>query len=178
MASVSHPRNLNGPGVRGSNKDATSSYPAPGSGNNHNPKSGTSIHGGTFIGGNVNSGETGAFTQQINIHAQLNDGSGLHILYHSAALEATHDSADNYAQPRCHPETCTEMLEKLYNWCIRSEWPEGSEGESEELDSEQCPVLWLYGPAGAGKSAIMRTLAEQLATSGQLGGSFFFKRGH
>ncbi|KAJ7243986.1 hypothetical protein C8J57DRAFT_57909 [Mycena rebaudengoi] len=138
-----------------------SSYPAPGSGNNHNPKSGTSIHGGTFIGGNVNSGET-----------------GLHILYHSAALEATHDSADNYAQPRCHPETCTEMLEKLYNWCIRSEWPEGSEGESEELDSEQCPVLWLYGPAGAGKSAIMRTLAEQLATSGQLGGSFFFKRGH
>ncbi|KAJ7266524.1 hypothetical protein C8J57DRAFT_1015198, partial [Mycena rebaudengoi] len=90
----------------------------------------------------------------------------LHMLYHSVALEAMHDSADNDIQPKCHPETRTEMLEKLHNWCTVSEWSRG------------LPVLWLYGPAGAGKSAIMRTLAERLAECGQLGGSFFFKRGH
>ncbi|KAJ7248301.1 hypothetical protein C8J57DRAFT_1672725, partial [Mycena rebaudengoi] len=58
------------------------------------------------------------------------------------------------------------MLEKLHNWCIASKWSRG------------LPVLWLYGPAGAGKSVIMRTLAECLADSGQVGASFFFKRGH
>ncbi|KAJ7195857.1 NACHT domain-containing protein [Mycena rebaudengoi] len=125
-----------------------------------------SIHGGTFIGGSVNNGETGVFVQQINICAPLNGCAGLQILYRSVSPEAMHDSMDNDAQPKCHPETRTKMLEKLYNWCIVSEWFRG------------LPVLWLYGPAGAGKSAIMRTLAERLAECGQLGGSFFFKRGH
>ncbi|KAJ7209924.1 hypothetical protein C8J57DRAFT_1200738 [Mycena rebaudengoi] len=92
--------------------------------------------------------------------------TALQILHHSVSLEAMHDSADNDAQPKCHLETRTKMLAKLYNWCIASEWSRG------------LPVLWLYGPAGAGKSAIMRTVAERLADCGQLGGSFFFKRGH
>ncbi|KAF7346664.1 putative nwd2 protein [Mycena sanguinolenta] len=42
----------------------------------------------------------------------------------------------------------------------------------------QTTILWLYGPAGAGKSAIMQTLARELQDAGRLGGSFFFKRGH
>ncbi|KAJ6471559.1 hypothetical protein C8R45DRAFT_1104524 [Mycena sanguinolenta] len=47
------------------------------------------------------------------------------------------------------------------------------------LDPDPKPtVLWLYGPAGAGKSAIMQTLAGRLKDAGVLGGSFFFKRGH
>ncbi|KAJ7248303.1 hypothetical protein C8J57DRAFT_1672739 [Mycena rebaudengoi] len=109
-------------------------------------------------------------TSGVNIHGgnfyDLNHGSGLHVLYQNVSLEAMHDSADNDAQPKCHPETRTKLLKKLYSWCIASEWSEG------------LPVLWLHGPTGVGKSAIMRTLAERLAKCGQLGGSFFFKRGH
>ncbi|KAJ7245761.1 hypothetical protein C8J57DRAFT_1190748 [Mycena rebaudengoi] len=106
------------------------------------------------------------------------------MLYRSVSLEAMHDSADNDAQPKCHPETRTKMLEKLHNWCIVSKWSRGSDpyrpldDPRREVSIEGLPVLWLYGPAGAGKSAIMRTLAERLAECGQLGGSFFFKRGH
>ena len=37
-------------------------------------------------------------------------------------------------------------------------------------------LMWIYGPAGAGKSAIMQTLAELLEELGILGGSFFFFR--
>ena len=41
--------------------------------------------------------------------------------------------------------------------------------------------LWLYGPAGAGKTAILQAIAEFLCSpsgSGQnFGGSFFFSRG-
>jgi Parvovirus non-structural protein NS1 len=40
-----------------------------------------------------------------------------------------------------------------------------------------CSVYWLYGPAGAGKSAIAQTIAEHCAKEGQLAASFFFSRG-
>jgi hypothetical protein len=39
-------------------------------------------------------------------------------------------------------------------------------------------IIWLHGPAGAGKSAIMQTLARELQVAGRLGGCFFFKRDH
>ncbi|KAJ7245803.1 hypothetical protein C8J57DRAFT_1190790 [Mycena rebaudengoi] len=185
-ARLSHLRGVNPPGGDfGSNNGALSSHASPWVGDAYDQPR-MNIHGGTFIGGNINSGET-----------------GLHILHRSVSLEAMHDSADNDAQPKCHPETRTKMLEKLYNWCIASEWSDAFEQESQDSeweseDSEQesedshpeqdstsikvvpeaCSVLWLYGPAGAGKSAIMRTLAERLADSSQFGGSFFFKRGH
>jgi hypothetical protein len=39
------------------------------------------------------------------------------------------------------------------------------------------PIFWLNGMAGTGKSTISRTFAQSLAEKGQLGASFFFKRG-
>jgi len=38
-------------------------------------------------------------------------------------------------------------------------------------------VLWLHGPAGAGKSAIAQTVCERAAKRGDLAASFFFARG-
>ncbi|KAJ7908113.1 hypothetical protein B0H13DRAFT_1715555 [Mycena leptocephala] len=107
--------------------------------------------------------------------------AGIHILHRAVALEAMHDSADSYPQPRCHPETRSKMLDKLWNWAIKSEWSEKGRrwpSYTEKTTQKGLPVLWLHGPAGAGKSAIMRTFAERLANAGRLGGSFFFKRGH
>jgi hypothetical protein len=37
-------------------------------------------------------------------------------------------------------------------------------------------ILWLYGPAGAGKSAITQTIAELLERAGLLAAAFFFSR--
>jgi hypothetical protein len=37
-------------------------------------------------------------------------------------------------------------------------------------------ILWLYGPAGAGKSAIAQTIAELLEEAGFLAAAFFFSR--
>ncbi|KAJ7705528.1 hypothetical protein B0H17DRAFT_670258 [Mycena rosella] len=115
----------------------------------HEPR--TSITGGTFIGGNIN---------HIQRHGEL----GLYILYRVAANDAAHDSGERYPQPRCHPETGTTILHDINAW-----------------SSEQDPsssVLWLHGPAGAGKSAIAQSLCQTLEEEGRLGGSFFFKRGH
>ncbi|BCR98592.1 NACHT and WD40 domain protein [Aspergillus luchuensis] len=38
-------------------------------------------------------------------------------------------------------------------------------------------IFWLNGGAGTGKSTIARTVAQSFETKGQLGASFFFKRG-
>ncbi|KAJ6465466.1 hypothetical protein C8R45DRAFT_787194, partial [Mycena sanguinolenta] len=58
---------------------------------------------------------------------------------------AIHDSTDSFMEPKCHPETRTQMLEDLRKWALDPR--------------PKTTILWLYGPAGAGKSAIMRTLA-------------------
>lgn len=56
------------------------------------------------------------------------------------------------------------MLEKLSNWSSK--------------DEPNSRVLWLFGPAGAGKSAIALSFCQKLEAEGHLGATFFFKRGH
>ncbi|KAJ6523014.1 hypothetical protein B0H19DRAFT_653334, partial [Mycena capillaripes] len=85
------------------------------------------------------------------------------MLHRAVALEALYDSAESFPQPRCHPETRTELLDRLYRWAT-------------DKDTAHS-IRWLYGPAGAVKSAIMQTLCQRLQDVGRLGGSFFFKRG-
>jgi hypothetical protein len=109
-----------------------------------------SIHGSTFI-----------TTENINHqHGEV----GIHILSRAIASEALYDSAERFDQPKCHPETRTELLDNLYDWAIDP--------------TSRNPIHWLHGPAGAGKSAVMQTLCGRLQEAGRLGGSFFFKRGH
>ncbi|KAJ7804339.1 hypothetical protein B0H14DRAFT_2527353 [Mycena olivaceomarginata] len=89
--------------------------------------------------------------------------AGIGILHRAVSLAALHDSVESYPQPRCHPETRHKLLEDLSAWCN---------------DSRKAPsILWLHGPAGAGKSAVMITLSKRLQEAQQLGGTFFFKRG-
>ncbi|KAJ7845482.1 hypothetical protein B0H13DRAFT_2409730, partial [Mycena leptocephala] len=125
----------------------------------------TSISGGTFIGGNVN---------HIGHHGE----TGLHILHRAIAGDAFHDSAERHPQPRCHPETRTEMLDKLWNWTCGNYCFNGNDVDSENEDHSGRKIIWLYGPAGAGKSAIAQSLCQKLEAEGCLGGAFFFKRGH
>ncbi|KAJ6555410.1 hypothetical protein DFH09DRAFT_1165320 [Mycena vulgaris] len=111
-----------------------------------------SIHNGTFINAQ-------------NVHHNYRQGeTGINILHRAVALEALHDSADSFPQPKCHPETRKKMLDDLWEYATNPQPPD--------------QILWLYGPAGAGKSAIMWSLCERLQAAGQLGGAFFFKRGH
>jgi hypothetical protein len=49
---------------------------------------------------------------------------------------------------------------------------------SDEDNEPSSGILWLYGPAGSGKSAIAQSFCQKLKEEGRLGGSFFFQRGH
>ena len=93
---------------------------------------------------------------------------GLHTLLRlGVSLGAIHDSAERHPPPNCHPDTRKAVREIILDW-IRNE-------------NSASPFFWLYGPAGAGKTAILQAIAELLCSpseSGQnFGSSFFFSRG-
>lgn len=59
---------------------------------------------------------------------------------------ATYDASSRDTPPRCHPGTRTQILEEVQT---RIHDPSGL-----------TRIVWINGPAGVGKSAIMQTLAE------------------
>ena len=81
------------------------------------------------------------------------------------SLGAIHDSAERNPPPNCHADTRKAVRKIILDW----------------IQSEVSSFFWLYGPAGAGKTAILQAIAELLCSpspSGQkFGGSFFFSRG-
>ncbi|KAJ6569211.1 hypothetical protein B0H19DRAFT_1134858 [Mycena capillaripes] len=87
---------------------------------------------------------------------------GIQILHQVAVLGAMHNSAETFPQPQCHPRHGRQY---------ERGWPGAQHSNTPKH------ILWLYGPAGAGKSAIMQTLCQRFRDTGILGGSFFFKRG-
>ncbi|KAJ7722069.1 hypothetical protein DFH07DRAFT_1007248 [Mycena maculata] len=89
---------------------------------------------------------------------------GMNILYRYVAMEALHDSGERFPEPACHPGTRTQILEDLRAWSIDT--------------TPESTLLWLYGSAGVGKSAIAQMFAGDCQSRNRLGASFFFRRGH
>ncbi|KAK8045624.1 hypothetical protein PG993_005648 [Apiospora rasikravindrae] len=78
------------------------------------------------------------------------------------ALDAAFDSHAEEHNATCLQGTRVGILRDIEEW-------------AHDTNSET--VFWLNGMAGTGKSTIARTLAHTASSAGQLGGSFFFKRG-
>jgi len=78
-----------------------------------------------------------------------------------------HDSSARDPPPRCAEGTRINVIKDILTWIMD---PKPTQS-----------VLWLSGPFGNGKSAIMQTIAETLRNDSQtshlLAGSFFFGRG-
>lgn len=78
------------------------------------------------------------------------------------ASGAFHNSAERYDPPKCHPNTRKAVIQEIIKWT--------------ENDSLSYPFLWMYGPAGSGKSSIAQTIAEILEQGKKSVASFFFAR--
>ena len=78
------------------------------------------------------------------------------------AKGASFDSHMEEHNAKCLPNTRVELLHEIMEWA---------------KDRNGKPIFWLNGMAGTGKSTIARTVAQSFAENGQLGASFFFKRG-
>ncbi|KAF9473573.1 hypothetical protein BDN70DRAFT_843349, partial [Pholiota conissans] len=102
----------------------------------------------------------------------ITGGEFTHINYAQSAFDklkdisapsALYDSSARYDPPKCHPNTRVAVLEYLIGWIFGRNDPEAL-------------IMWLYGPAGAGKSAILQTIAEYCAEKDKHLASFFFGR--
>ncbi|KDR67104.1 hypothetical protein GALMADRAFT_1129347 [Galerina marginata CBS 339.88] len=112
----------------------------------------------------------GQFHQQINTHQHIHHHNLVskgpwERLLEAASSTAFYNSNDVHDPPKCHPKTRVAVLDKIMNW-IRG------------LNSEtrDALIMWLYGPAGCGKSAIGRSIAELCYEEGILVASYFFSR--
>ncbi|KAK6969402.1 NACHT domain-containing protein [Favolaschia claudopus] len=105
----------------------------------------------------------------MSIENKIDDSNvqeiALRILYNASAADATHDAAESFTHPPCHPNTRLKILDDLTTW-------------SQDTSDSASQILWMHGPAGTGKSAIVQSFCEQLQDRASLGASFFFKRGH
>ena len=88
---------------------------------------------------------------------------GSDILYRATATNAFHNSYERFDPPKCHPNTRIAVLEKIMKWI---KW----EGDLDAF------IMWVYGPAGAGKSAIAQTIAEMCEEEMIMLASFFFSK--
>ncbi|EIW79954.1 hypothetical protein CONPUDRAFT_38307, partial [Coniophora puteana RWD-64-598 SS2] len=77
-------------------------------------------------------------------------------------MGAEYNANENRSFSRCLPETRVELLDNL---CT-------------SMQGTDRKVIWLFGEAGSGKSAVAYTVADRLRTSKRLAATFFFSRNH
>ncbi|KAF9441295.1 hypothetical protein P691DRAFT_739799 [Macrolepiota fuliginosa MF-IS2] len=77
--------------------------------------------------------------------------------------DAFHDSSARDPPPSCHPGTRRNLIDTITSWGL---------GTSQHTE----PMLWMYGPAGVGKSAVAQTCSERLAEGDKLGAALFLSR--
>ena len=89
--------------------------------------------------------------------------TGLEQLKAATAPGAFHNSRERRDPPKCHPHTREAILQKIIDWVEK------------KINTDPF-ILWLWGAAGAGKSAIAQTITELCHEQKLLLGSFFFSR--
>ncbi|RYP58063.1 hypothetical protein DL770_010515 [Monosporascus sp. CRB-9-2] len=111
----------------------------------------------------------GRCTQIVSLALQVDQTSIILDLDQKTVLDklpvaegATFDSHAEEHNPTCQRDTRVDLLREI------SRWADNPRAEA---------VFWLNGMAGTGKSTISRTVARSFSKTGQLGASFFFKRG-
>jgi hypothetical protein len=88
--------------------------------------------------------------------------SGSEIWQRHVSPDALHNSLEQSNSPKCHPNTRTAVLKDILSWT--------------EDDTSETQVLWLHGPAGAGKTAIGHSVVEMSQERKQFAAGFFFSR--
>ncbi|KAF9440574.1 hypothetical protein P691DRAFT_780053, partial [Macrolepiota fuliginosa MF-IS2] len=110
-------------------------------------------------------GASGWIVENFNIYAQETIGhssSEMKLLLKEIIRGAQYDSSARDPPPECHPGTRVKILERMRTWFFH-------------MDPQKA-FLWIYGPAGVGKSAVVQTFAEALAAANRLGATLFFSR--
>jgi hypothetical protein len=90
---------------------------------------------------------------------------GFELLQKAVAPGAFHDAGDTFDPPKCHPNTRTAVINRIMDWILGL-----------GPDDQNAVILWFYGPAGAGKTAIAHNIAKRCELEKLLLANFFFSR--
>ncbi|KAJ2915829.1 hypothetical protein MD484_g4600, partial [Candolleomyces efflorescens] len=104
-------------------------------------------------------------SQQTNNVPSPDLDPALLILHKNRALEACHTSKTSLNAAKCKEGTQVEVIEDMTTWA------------DDVLDDPDPPpesILWLRGPAGGGKTCILRTVADIYYGNQSLAGVYFF----
>ncbi|RXW14138.1 hypothetical protein EST38_g11715 [Candolleomyces aberdarensis] len=131
-------------------------------------------------------------TQTTSIQSLAVDPA-LEILHKHQALEATHTSKTAANAAKCKPGTRAEAIKDITRWAAARQIEAARQAEDDRRVDAACQVeadlqvevepsskssvesvLWLRGPAGAGKTCIMREVARICRQEGVLAGDYFF----
>lgn len=74
-----------------------------------------------------------------------------------------HNAAERVDAPKCHEETRKAVQANIFGWI-----------SSQDGEGQPMQMMWLTGPAGAGKTAIIGSVSDALERTGQLAASFYF----
>ncbi|KAF6755332.1 hypothetical protein DFP72DRAFT_1169592 [Ephemerocybe angulata] len=121
-----------------------------------NVNSARNISMGSNHGTIIQDSGTGALEEQSYLAA-------LDYLSKHMAAGAIHDSEERCDAPKCMPETRVAVQDEILSWI--------ADGHN---DADPKTILWVTGPAGTGKTAILGTLAERCKAEGRLAATFFF----
>ncbi|KAJ7870175.1 hypothetical protein B0H14DRAFT_3576033 [Mycena olivaceomarginata] len=110
-------------------------------------------------------GENGGFNVRFSVVQCLLTfhAVGIILLQGKISGDTLHNSEQRFPPPLCHPDTRTAVQNTIQCWAV-------------DTDYQAPNVMWLYGPAGAGKSAVAQSMAENWGAENKLAASFFFAR--
>jgi hypothetical protein len=106
------------------------------------------------------------FTGSQTTHIQsLAVDPALKILHKHRALEATYDSKTAASAPKCKQGTRIKTIKDITTWAMDLQ---------ADTSSSKKLVLWFRGPAGAGKTCVLREVTRTCHEEGVLVGDYFF----
>ncbi|KAF6742905.1 hypothetical protein DFP72DRAFT_1021575 [Ephemerocybe angulata] len=76
---------------------------------------------------------------------------------------AIHDSSERCDAPKCMEETRVAVQEDIMSWI-----------DAGDQDAQSKKIMWVTGPAGTGKTAVLGTIADTCKEKGILAATFFF----
>ena len=109
-----------------------------------------------------NSHNFGVGTANINVYQNHQPPSSVdpaQILRQAQAIEALHTSATVGYISKCHPGTREEVTTDIVDWVV------GATGANQGSAPRKA-MLWFSGPAGGGKTSIMRGVVDRCGATG------------
>ncbi|KAJ2932115.1 hypothetical protein H1R20_g4991, partial [Candolleomyces eurysporus] len=108
-------------------------------------------------------GGTHIYAKNYHHYGERPPKSSIEKLRDHIAAGALHNSDERCDAPACYPETRVAVQNEIISWIC--------DGDS---DDEPKDIMWVTGPAGSGKTAIMGSVAATCQGKGILGATHFF----